>query len=129
MGNPLREPNAADKKVFAGLISSVYDQFVRAVVESRHLEDKQVRVLADGRVYTGEQALEKKLVDQLGSFQTAVDLAAEAAELKGRPELVYPQDDEESGLLMRLIKESTKTAVGELLHSAVGGAQPKYLLR
>jgi protease-4 len=127
MGNPLHATTEDERKVFAGLIASVYDQFVKAVVESRHLDEKVVRALADGRVYTGEQALEKKLVDQLGSFQTALDLAAEAAEIKGKPELVYPSPDDEENFLVRMVKESTKTAVGELTSHLHGHAEPKYL--
>lgn len=129
MGSPLRAATDDERKVFAGLISSVYDQFVKAIVESRHLDEKTVRALADGRVYTGEQALDKKLIDQLGSFQTALDLAADAAEIKGKPELVYPAADEDENFLVRMMKESTKAAVGELAASLHSSTQPKYIFR
>ncbi len=127
MGNPLRETTAAEKKVFAGLITSVYEQFVHAVAESRHLDEKQVRSFADGRVFTGAQALDLKMIDALGSFQTAVDTLAEDSEIKGKPELVYPNDDEDEGLLVRLLKQSTKSAVHELVESFAPRTQPKYL--
>ena len=70
------------------LIDVSYGQFVNAVAQGRNLENKAVRQFADGRVFSGEQALAHGLVDQLGDEESARRLAAELAGLdpdKARP--------------------------------------------
>ncbi len=113
MGTPLREASANDKKVFADMIQNVYGQFVKAVAESRGIKEEDVRKIADGRVMTGEQALEHKLVDQLGSFQVAVDVAADLGGIKGTPDLVYPPSDSDTWFL-RMVKDASRTAAREV---------------
>lgn len=90
MGNPFRPFTEEDREVFRALIDDVYRQFVEDVAAGRGLDVERVREIADGRVYTGAQALELGLVDELGNFTDAVELAAELAEIRGEPELVYP---------------------------------------
>jgi protease-4 len=92
-GNPFREMTEDDRKYWQSLIDRVYAQFLSAVVESRQLPEEEVRKIADGRVITGEEAKELGLIDELGNFHFAVDLAKEQARLQGEPNLVYPPDD------------------------------------
>jgi protease-4 len=92
-GNPFRDMTAEDRGYWQSLVNQVYEQFVRAVVDSRQLAEEDVRRIADGRVITGEQAKELGLVDELGNFHDAVDLAKAQADLKGTPNLVYPADE------------------------------------
>jgi protease-4 len=75
------------------LIDQVHRQFITAVAEGRDMSEEDVRQFADGRVLTGEQAHQLGLVDELGNFHDAVDLAKEEANIKGEPRLVYPPDD------------------------------------
>ena len=63
------------------------------MAEGRDLPVEQVEKFADGRVVTGEQGVELGLIDELGGFQDAVDLAKELAGIRGEPRLVYPPDD------------------------------------
>jgi protease-4 len=134
MGSPFRAATESDKQLFAGMIKSVYEQFVRAVVDSRKIEEAAVRKVADGRVMTGEQALEAKLVDELGSFQTAVEKTAELASLKGKPELVYPPEEEGAGILAKIAREASRSMVqsaAESLKKELGArmtTQPKFLM-
>jgi protease-4 len=92
-GNPFRDMTPEDRAYWQGLIDRVYGQFLRAVAEGRKLPEAEVRPIADGRVITGEEALERKLVDQLGNFYDAVDLAKTEAKLSGEAVLVYPPED------------------------------------
>jgi protease-4 len=92
-GNPFRDMTPADRAYWQALIDRVYKQFLGAVVASRGLPEAQVRKVADGRVITGEEAVEAGLVDRLGNFYAAVDHAMAKAKLEGEPELVYPPDD------------------------------------
>jgi len=94
-GSPFRDMSPEDRAYWQSLIDQVYGQFVRAVAESREMPEEKVRAFADGRVLTGETAKELDLIDELGSFQRAVELALEEADVKGKgePTLVYPPED------------------------------------
>jgi protease-4 len=91
LGSPFREPTPADEKVLMEVIESVYDQFVEAVAEGRGLDVNAVRKIADGRILSGQQALEHGLVDQLGNLQDAIDLAADMGGIEGKPNVIYPK--------------------------------------
>jgi protease-4 len=79
--SPDRALSEAERELLQGLIDSSYGQFVAAVAEGRGLEQEAVRLFADGRVFTGAQALELGLVDGLGDEHQARLLAAELAGL------------------------------------------------
>ena len=92
-GSPFREMTPEDREYWQKLVDQVYRQFVQAIAESRELPEERVRQFADGRVLTGETAKEVGLVDELGNFHRAVDIAKDEAGLKGEPNLVYPPED------------------------------------
>ena len=62
------------------------------------MKDDQVRALANGKVWTGEEAMPLKLVDQIGDFRTAIDDTAKSVGIKGEPTLVRPEKDRKSML-------------------------------
>ena len=92
-GNPFRDMTPEDRAYWQALIDRVYRQFVDAVAAGRNLAAAEVRKIADGRVITGEEAKDLGLVDQLGNFYDAVELAKTEAKLSGEPNLVYPPDE------------------------------------
>ena len=81
------------------------------VAEGRGLERQKVAAVADGRLLTGEQAHELGLVDELGNFQDAVELARTLANISGKPELVWPGREEET-FLGRILREALNSAAG-----------------
>jgi protease IV len=85
IGSPLREMSEEEKRLLDDLLQNVHTQFIAAVSRGRKLPVEQVRQLADGRIYSGEQARDLKLVDQLGGLRDAVQLAAERAGISGEP--------------------------------------------
>jgi protease-4 len=87
-GSPTRALTDREKAYFQGLIDDMYVEFVEAVAAGRKLDVEAVRVLADGRVFTGRDAREKKLIDEIGNFQDAVDLTASLAGITGKPNLL-----------------------------------------
>ena len=87
-GTPTRELTEREKVYFQGLLDDMYVDFVEAVAAGRKMDVEAVRALADGRVFTGRDAKEKKLVDVMGNFQDAVDLTAELAGITGKPNLL-----------------------------------------
>lgn len=87
-GTPTRALTEREKVYFQGLIDDMYVEFVEAVAAGRKMDMEAVRVLADGRVFTGRDAKEKKLIDEIGNFQDAVDLTASLAGITGKPNLL-----------------------------------------
>jgi len=71
VGNPLRKPTQADKEMLFSVIENVYKQFLHAVSSSRHITIQKLQPLADGRVFTGEMALNEHLIDSVGGFEAA----------------------------------------------------------
>ncbi len=84
IGSPYRSVTEAEKKVFEGLVASAYGQFLTAVSRGRGLSRGKLFPLADGRVFTGEQALAVGLVDALGGYDEAISEAARLAGITSR---------------------------------------------
>jgi protease-4 len=81
-----------ERTIMQDLIDNVYNQFVRDIAASRSMPEETIFELADGRVYTGEQALELGLIDKLGNFTDAVTIAADLGGLDTEdPQLIYPR--------------------------------------
>jgi len=97
INRPLSEK---ERKLMQDLIDNVYHQFVRDVAAARSMPEETILELADGRVYTGEQALEVGLIDSLGNFTDAITLAADLGGLDTKnPKLIYPSMDRKFSLL------------------------------
>lgn len=117
-GSPVRPMTNEERQLFQGVIDSMHGQFVRAVAEGRKLPLETVRSLADGRILSGEQALQVKLVDKIGNFQDAVDAAAKMAGIEGKPKLVYPPEKKKS--ILSFLVEGTSERVVEKLRMESG---------
>ncbi len=86
--SPDRPMTAEERTIIQAMVDELYGQFVTVVAEGRKLEPARVRQLADGRIYTGSQAKELGLVDELGTLYDAIDGAAVLAGIPGKPILV-----------------------------------------
>lgn len=122
IGSPIRPMTAADRKILQAMIDDVHLQFMTAVAEGRHLKLNVVQELADGRIYTGRQALEVKLVDRLGNLEDAIDEAAELAGITDKPNVVYPPKEKRS--FVEYFVNETISQVRQGLHEySAGGLQ------
>jgi protease-4 len=92
LGNPTREMTEEERRLLQGLIDNIHRQFIRDVALGRGRPVEEIEPLADGRIFTGEQAQENGLVDRLGSFEDALDRAAELAGIEGKPVILYPEE-------------------------------------
>ena len=93
INSPLRPYNALERKKVQEQLQAFYDQFVEKVAESRKTTPEKVDQLAQGRVWTGNQAKANGLVDELGGLATAVRLAKQQAKIEPDAEVelvVYP---------------------------------------
>ncbi len=80
-GSPSRKLTEEERSLFQGVIDDTWDQFINAVATQRGLEIRKVKAIADGRIFTGRQALNAGLVDTLGTFEDAKYLAKKMAHL------------------------------------------------
>ena len=85
------EFNNSYREALESVVNNLHNQFVDAVSSGRSLDRDFVLSLADGRVFTGEQAYELGLVDTLGTLDDAVSLAGHLANLEAIPERIYPE--------------------------------------
>jgi len=95
-GTPTRDLTPAEHAYLQGLIDNMFHQFIQAVADGRAMKFDDVKAIADGRVWTGEQAMSLKLVDQLADFQSAVEDTAKSVNIKGEPNIVRPEKDRRS---------------------------------
>ncbi len=117
VGSPFREMTPEETELLQGVIDTVHQQFIRAVAEGRKLPLEKVAAIADGRIFSGEQARALGLVDELGNLEDTIDRAAQMAGIKGRPVVVYPRRRKPSlfdyligGIAQRLKEEVHETA-------------------
>jgi len=91
IGSPFHDMTQAEKIQLQSWVDDAYDQFVSVVAEERGLSKKAVLRIADGRVFTGQQALKLGLVDLIGDYEKAILLAAELGGISGKPDVVKLQ--------------------------------------
>jgi protease-4 len=117
LGSPLRPMTEEERNLLQGVLDSVHEQFIRAVAEGRNLPVEKVRELADGRIFSGDQARSLGLVDELGNLEDTLALAAQMAGIRGEPEILYPEKKRFS-LFDLLLQESISKIVESLRDSA-----------
>jgi protease-4 len=93
MFSGLRKLSTEEVKSINAYLDDTYREFVRIVAEGRKMTTDEASNLAEGKVYTGQQAMDLKLVDKLGNFTDSVDLAAETAKISGEPKLIYYREN------------------------------------
>jgi protease IV len=95
-GNPARELTPAEQAYMQSLIDNMFGQFITAVSDGRGLKYDDVKSIANGKVWTGQEALPMKLIDSIGDFQAAVADTAKSVGIKGEPTLVRPEKERRS---------------------------------
>lgn len=89
-GDPSHEMTPEERAYFQSLVNNMYGQFIADVAAGRHLSPDQVKSLATGQVWTGEQALPLHLIDASGGFRTALLETAKSVGISGEPSVVKP---------------------------------------
>lgn len=88
IGSPFRVMQDADRQLLQSVMDDVHSQFIEAVAEGRSLDASEVEQIADGRVFTGQQAKSILLVDDIGDLHDAVTLAGELGGIEGEPRVI-----------------------------------------
>ena len=99
IGSPFRELEPQERDILRSLVDESYGEFVQVIVNGRDLPEERVREIADGRIYSGAQAKELDLVDELGDLETATDLTRDRAELDEASVVRYVRSESFSDLL------------------------------
>jgi protease-4 len=92
-GSSTRDLTPAEQAYLQSLIDNMHAQFIQAVADGRKSKFEDVKAIANGKVWTGQQALSMKLIDQVADFEAAVDDTAKAVGISGKPTLVRPEKD------------------------------------
>ncbi len=131
MGSPFRTMSPEEKAIFQGVIDSFYQRFLSVVQEGRpHLSADQIKTLADGRIYSGEQAKAAGLVDDIGYLDEAIDLAKKNAGLTEARIVTYRRHGEyQNNIYSRVF--GSGSGLGSLasmdLLSIVRGGSPQFM--
>jgi protease-4 len=101
-GNPARDLTPTEQAYMQSLIDNMFGQFVKAVADGRGMKVDDVKAIANGKVWTGAQALDMKLIDNVGDFEAAVKDTAQSVGISGEPTLVRPERDRKTMLDLML---------------------------
>ena len=115
MASPTRKMTPREEKALQYFVDQTHRQFVNAIAEGRNMDLALVESLADGRIYTGEEAMKNGLVDRLGNLEDAIEWAGQLGGIQGKVSTVYKR--EEAFSFLRYISESV---VNALLSKTVG---------
>lgn len=96
MGSPVREMKEKERRLLETLTRKIHQQFIRDIAQGRGVEVARIEPVADGRIFTGEEAKEMGLVDRLGNFEDAVQWAGVLGGIEGEVETVYPEKERPS---------------------------------
>ncbi|MFW5868739.1 MAG: signal peptide peptidase SppA [Armatimonadota bacterium] len=116
IGSPWRPMEPAERRLLEAMIDNIYEQFVQHVSESRGMEIDDAEAIADGRIFTGEQALQAGLIDELGGFNHAVKVAGELGGIEGEPEI---RDISGDGTIFDLIGAQSRALARDAARDAV----------
>jgi protease-4 len=113
IGSPVRDMKPEERELLQGVIDNVHSQFIGAVAEGRKMDREKVAKIADGRIFSGEQAKALGLVDALGNLEDAVAEAGKLAKIEGEPRVVTPPKKKLS--ILELLKEEAISIIGDKL--------------
>ncbi len=88
IGSPYRPMTKEEKRILQAVIDDSYEQFLEVVMEGRQMSREEVLAVADGRIFTGRQAQQMNMVDELGTYDEAIIMAARMVGIEGEPHLI-----------------------------------------
>jgi len=124
-GSPTREMRDDEREILQTITSDIHEQFVTAIVEGRKMDRARVEQAADGRIFTGEDAKARGLVDRLGNFEDALEWAGVLGGIEGKVVPVYARDEKLS-LLRYLMSSSLSDLMSKVIHPGIY-AEYRYL--
>lgn len=120
LGSPFRAMGPEDEAILSEMVADVHAQFIEVVAAERRLPLEEVTALADGRILSGRQAMERRLVDRLGNLEEAVALAGVLAGIGNDPAIVRPPEERGNLLAEVLFGRTAVRALGRLADPMAG---------
>jgi protease IV len=114
VGSPNRKMTADEQQMLQKLVDGIRAQFVNAIATGRNIAPAKVEPLADGRIFSGQEAKELGLIDKLGNFEDAIEWAGRLGGIKGKIETEYTTKDKYP-FIRYLLESSFNTLVNRLL--------------
>ena len=102
------------RKIYQEQNKEAYDRFVKAIAQGRSMSEDEVRKLADGRTYTGTQAVKNKLIDKIGTEEDLINFIKEDKKLSNPKVIELRPDKAAESLLSRFVKATMKSIISEL---------------
>ncbi|MFA5179827.1 MAG: signal peptide peptidase SppA [Syntrophales bacterium] len=125
IGSPSREITAEEKALLQSVIDDMNDHFIDTIAADRKMPREKVKAIADGRIFSGRQAMQAGLVDELGDMNHAIVLAGSMSGMKGRPEAIY--SGKKKSYWDVLFKNSLSALVSEWKNQEARSAGAYYL--
>ena len=119
-GSPYREPTDEENIFFQDIVDDLYLQFVTEVSNQRNISMDNLRNISDGRIFTGNKAYELGLIDSIGTFEDALNISKNLANISTEIDIVYPKD--EKGKFIKMIFDESRLRLNAM------GNIPMYLL-
>jgi protease-4 len=116
VGSPARTMTEEERDLLQGVVGKIHQQFIHAIAEGRKLEASQVELIADGRIFSGEQAKELGLVDRMGNLEDALQWAGELGGIQGKVIPIYAKDEDLS-FLRYLLESAVKIIMDHIFES------------
>lgn len=117
-GSPTREMRDDERQLLQSIISDIHGQFVAAIAEGRGMDRTLIEQAADGRIFTGQDAEARGLVDRLGNFEDALQWAGELGGIEGAVVPVYIRDEKLS-LLRHLMSSSLSESISRIVQPGI----------
>ncbi len=114
IGGLLEDLPESTRKIYQEQNKEAYDRFVKAIAQGRNMSEDEVRKLADGRTYTGTQAVENKLIDKIGTEEDLINFIKEDKKLSNPKVIELRPDKAAESLLSRFVKATMKSIISEL---------------
>jgi protease IV len=127
MGSPFRSLTPEERRIFQSVIDELQRQFVAKVVERRQLPADAARTLADGRIYTAQQALGHRLVDSIGYVPDAIEAAKRAAGVSEAKVIVYKRPRQYRATYYAQARTEAGALDALAQFAAAAGVGPKFL--
>lgn len=126
IGSPARKMTQEEIALLQGIVDDIYDQLLDTVTHDRNINKEELRKIADGRIFTGRQAVNIGLVDELGDMEYAIRLAGNLAGIKEQPDVIYPEK-KRIKFWQLFLKQAISILVEELKGSEDNHPAVKYI--
>jgi protease-4 len=115
MGSPLRTMTEQETQILQQFVDKVHQQFVNDAAKGRKMDPAEMGKLADGRIYSGEEALSLGLIDRIGNLEDAIEWAGRLAGIEGEVTPVYIKEDK-----LSFLKYLSDSSVDEMANRFLG---------